>query len=442
MIIAHKYDHLLIDEINEKFGYASNTWLADSLRLLNKPQLAILNLIDGKTTLDEIASKLHLDPFVVTQFANSLADRNIIHFGVPKNLENEHISPKSLTLWIHTTNKCNLGCNYCYISTLQTTGGMSDQVRKQLINRLLVTQANHKLERIHLKLAGGEPLTQYKIWNDFILQATKAFESRNCELKFSFLTNLTILNQEIVSFARANDIQFGVSLDGYGSFHDNTRQFKNGKSSFNQVDRNIRWLVKEKIKVSVSSVITQHNMAGLLPLTNYLIEKKIHFRYSVVRGQFIDRNLLAKYFDQVYSVMEAAVEKGWPASKYFRLNDLKISELGTQTCSSGESGAAIYVNGDVHYCHVQFGTGLGKTGDIFATDLDLMDLIKIGAYNEGYKSEDCMTCHFRHMCTSGCPMYRENGKDPNCGIYHQFIPKLLRLKAKERYYILTQYKNA
>lgn len=133
-----------------------------------------------------------------------------------------------------------------------------------------------------------------------------------------------------------------------------------------------------------------------------------------------------------YSIMQEAIETGWQFSKRHQFCDLKPNELGFQTCASGFSGGAIYVDGSFKYCHVHFGDNSDSINSIFNQDLDLVDMIKQSGSHQDEKSEDCKQCKFRFVCTSGCPVYREDGKDPQCSLYHKFIPLYYQLQGRER----------
>ncbi|WP_409021385.1 SPASM domain-containing protein [Dyadobacter sp. CY261] len=119
---------------------------------------------------------------------------------------------------------------------------------------------------------------------------------------------------------------------------------------------------------------------------------------------------------------------------------MKPDRLGFQTCASGFSGGAIYVDGTFQYCHVHFGQHTGPAFSIFDDELDLVDMINLGAHHEEVKSDDCKKCRYRFVCTSGCPVYRIDGKDPQCSLYHKFIPMFYSLVAKERLKLLRDCK--
>jgi uncharacterized protein len=243
-----------------------------------------------------------------------------------------------------------------------------------------------------------------------------------------------------LAFSKANDIRFGVSLDGLEQYNDASRKFRNGLGSFKMIDENLRKLLAYDIPVSVNTVVGNHNLEGLPSLTHYLIALDIPFRYSIVKGEAVDAQLLEKYLIESYAIMQDAIQTGWSFSNRHQFCDLKPNELGFQTCTSGFSGGAIYVDGTLNYCHVHFGESNQSAFSIFDENMDLVDMIEQGNHYEDMKSTDCFHCKYKAVCTSGCPVYRVNGKDPQCSIYHKFIPLIYELQARERLKLLQDYK--
>lgn len=431
-MIPYQNPHLVKREIDDGFYTIVNTYSTNGLKLLNPNQFKIFNAIDGIKSISKIADDLNFKVDEVQQVLDMLHKKQIVNFDnifQEPNWDNQ--SPRSLNLWIHTTNKCNLGCSYCYITTLQTTGGMSKETIEQLGIKLLQTAKERKLLSVKIRLAGGEPLLQFKNWKDFIISMKSEFKKINCDFTVAFLTNLTYLDDEIIDFSKQNKIGFGVSLDGYGNFHDLTRKFHNGKGSFEKVDANLRKLLSSGIIPSISTVVNQENMEGLTTLTKYLIDLDLHFRYSIVHGENLNRERLSEILTECYDIMETAIyEKNFEFSKKHRLCDLKPSEIFFQTCSSGYSGGAVYVDGGVYFCHVKFGEN-DLSGSIYDND-DLLTTVTKGQSNLGERSSDCMKCNYKYVCTSGCPMYRVDGKDLSCGLYHQHLPRFYELLGRER----------
>lgn len=439
MLIPIKSPNLLLRPLDADHFYAVNCAYPNSLRVLNKTQYTILTAIDNRVTTAELCRKLSIQADVVERFLGILSQTEIIRFDHDFSKPQKPADPESLNFWIHTTNKCNLSCSYCYISTLNTTGGMSEETKRQLLDKLVETVQKRKITNIKFRLAGGEPLSQFKSWKTFIPQAKQVLKEEGCTLDTAFITNLTILNDEILAFSKEQSISYGISLDGLDDYNDTTRKFRSGAGSFKIIDSNLRKLMAHNIPVSVNTVVTNSNLEGLVDLTRYLIDLDVPFRYSIVKGEDIDPELLERCLLQSYSIMEEAIQTGWRFSRRHQFCDLKPNELGFQTCASGFSGGAINVDGSLNYCHVHFGDAAQSSFSIFKEDMDLVDMIQQGSHLENMKSTDCSLCKYKSVCTSGCPVYRVKGKDPQCSIYHQFIPRIYELQARERLKLLRDH---
>jgi uncharacterized protein len=433
-LIPQRAPELLIRPVNDDYAYAVNCSYPNSFRLLNRRQYEILHAVNGRDDVATLAHDLDISADTLEQFLVMLGKTEIVSFNgftVPE----KPTAPNALNFWIHTTNACNLGCSYCYITTLNTGKGMTEAVRRQLINKLLETVKSKGIRHIRLRLAGGEPLGQFTVWKTFIPEARWVLAQAGCRLDAGFVTNLTMLNDEIIKFSKEYEIGYGVSLDGVERLHDATRSFRSGCGSFSIVDANLRKLIAAGIPVSVNTVVSNLNLIGLPELTHYLVELDIPFRYSLVKGEKLHAELLEENLSASYGIMQQAIENGWQFSKRYQFCDLKPNELGFQTCASGFSGGAIYIDGSFKYCHVQFGDNV-PAPTIFDNSLDFVDMIQQGEHFEDHKSDDCKKCRYRSVCTSGCPVYRIDGKDPQCSLYHRFIPKYYELQAQERIRLL------
>ncbi|NTE21936.1 hypothetical protein G6M26_25660 [Agrobacterium tumefaciens] len=65
--------------------------------------------------------------------------------------------------------------------------------------------------------------------------------------------------------------------------HDVTRSFRSGCGSFGIVDANLKKLLANDIPVSINTVVTNLNLAGLPELTAYLIKLDVPFSAPMVK---------------------------------------------------------------------------------------------------------------------------------------------------------------
>jgi len=63
---------------------------------------------------------------------------------------------KTFSFWVHSTDVCNLDCDYCYVKKGRLM--LSRSVADALIDRIVRDNGLLRVEEIHFKFAGGEPL--------------------------------------------------------------------------------------------------------------------------------------------------------------------------------------------------------------------------------------------------------------------------------------------
>jgi uncharacterized protein len=188
-------------------------------------------------------------------------------------------------------------------------------------------------------------------------------------------------------------------------------------------------LLENGIFPGLMCVVTNNNIEGLLALTRFSIENNLNLRLSFVQGEQINTSILIPALYQCSDLYSKAIEKGFNFSKLHRLCDLKTLKPFFQTCCNGFDGGALYVDGEIYFCHKLFGID-ASNGSIFE-DNDLLAIIQRKTYYNNVHS-DCLKCSLRYICTSGCPLERNNGKDIYCEVYKEMLPVIYKLYGKER----------
>lgn len=171
----------------------------------------------------------------------------------------EHIFPRKLILEV--TENCNLRCKYCFNTigngqrihakkqmTAETAFAGIDhyfKVYREKFLRFSASEQEYYLKRAvpNLSWWGGEPFLNFEL-----IKASKSyFENLPWEdlgidknlLRYAVVTNLTVLNSEILEFLVENQINMFVSLDGAQQLHDANRVFANGEGSFEIVKNHL-----------------------------------------------------------------------------------------------------------------------------------------------------------------------------------------------------------
>lgn len=155
-------------------------------------------------------------------------------------------------------------------------------------------------------------------------------------------------------------------------------------------------------------------MDGLIKFVSILLKYNISFRIADAKGENVNRNKLAKVLDKCYEIMNSY--PNFDIRYKHLLCDLNTIEESSTPCSMGVNGAAIYINGDIYFCHSQFGTNQAL-GNIFDQE-NLINQIQKG-FKYHSLSEECKKCEFKKICANLiCPLYQnKENKSPMCNIF-------------------------
>ncbi|MFA5748094.1 MAG: radical SAM protein [Candidatus Absconditabacterales bacterium] len=429
-MLIYKNPRLIIEPIDAEYYACVNPLIKNGMKIITSIQKNILDLFDKNIDFNELCKLTGYEEEKIKKYIEILASKNILNTSGMFEHEKRSKNPKSLNLRIHTTDKCNLRCTYCYIKTKKTFEDMNDDTIDVLLDNIIETVKINGLKTVTLMMSGGEPTILFQKRENKILQLKKNLECVDCKLRISFLTNGTIINDDQIEYIKKNGFGLAISLDGIGKYHDKNRVYINGKGSFGQVSEKINRIIEKGLKPNIMTVVSNDNLDGLVELTEFLISKNLPFRYSFVQGAEIDQQKLLEVMLQCYEIIDKAIENGYKFSQLHRLCDLKFLNPYFQTCICGFSGGAIYLDGGVHFCHVKFGEK-ENNGNI-RENKDILNLISKGKNNLSDLSEDCKNCNHEYICTGGCPIERKDGKDPHCEIYKVLIPKVYQLMGKER----------
>jgi len=423
----YKNPYTFFIPINDRYVLAVNPTQRDSVRLFNISQYELLKAIDNTEITQHIADNQnneHLQKFLGIILQDGFVNTTNI-FEFPK-----FSSPQSLSLWIHTTDACNLRCKYCYIHTKDTNINMSEDVIEALSNKIVQTVVENNLKRVILRLSGGEPFLNYKIWDIYFVNLKEKLLKHDCELRIVFLTNFTLITNEIIEFIKKHNISISGSIDGIGKYNDQTRVFKNGVGAFNNIDKGIKKLLDASITPFLMTVVSNNNLEGLPKFTEFVISENLSMRFSIVQHDSFNYEKALPIFQECYVLFEKAIENGYAFSKKHKLCDLHLTEFHDRTCSCGRNAGTIYTNGDIYFCQQQVG-GLAKLGNVFDSQ-NLINTIVSGDNYNGNLNEECFSCQYQYICSGGCPLARVNDKSESCDFYHKIIPTVYRLIGLER----------
>jgi uncharacterized protein len=354
---------------------------------------------------------------------------------VPSQLDN----PQTLNAWLHVTNACNLGCNYCYVD--KTSESMSDDISRKAIDALFRSAIKHNFKAVQLRYAGGEASLQSErviALHDYALSV-----ARKHQITFygSILSNGVFLAGRTIDLFKERQIGVMISLDGVGAYHDCQRPFINGRGSFQFVNRTITRLLEKNLVPHISVTVSQRNLAGLPELITYILERDLPFSLNYYRDNDCSTHIQDLQFtdEQMIAAMRsvfALIEHDLPYRNLLGslIDKANLKQPHQRACGVGHSYLVIDQKGGIAKCHAD----IKQTVTTIAADDPLLVIRNDSRGVQGYtvhEKESCRSCSWRNWCSGGCPLltYRVTGrndiKSPYCNIYQALFPDVLRLEA-------------
>lgn len=184
------------------------------------------------------------------------------------------------------TEKCNLACTYCY-ETHKTNNRMTKEIAQAAVD-LMFDQEKLKdyysvdnTPAVVLDFIGGEPLLEIDLM-DFIVEY---FKFKAVELDhpwqhnymISISTNGTLyLSKKVQQFLKRNPgrVSTTISIDGNKKLHDTCRVYRNGKGSYDIVERSVKqWVQDNGGRVQTKATISPENIEYMVDSFKHLFEE-------------------------------------------------------------------------------------------------------------------------------------------------------------------------
>ncbi|MFW9873762.1 MAG: radical SAM protein, partial [Candidatus Thorarchaeota archaeon] len=121
------------------------------------------------------------------------------------------------------TLRCNLKCIYCHsVAKSLTAKGydMDKETAKKTVEFIFQSPSR----AITIEFQGGEPLLRFDLVKYIVKYAKQLNKKYKKNLKFSLVTNLTLMNNDILKFLMSHVVGICTSLDGCKLVHNKNRQ--------------------------------------------------------------------------------------------------------------------------------------------------------------------------------------------------------------------------
>lgn len=311
-----------------------------------------------------------------------------------------------LNLMILPNNKCNFHCSYCYSAHGRSNTEISNKKLRDGIKYFL-NPDRAKGERLTISvLGGGEPLLSWELVKSSLQYAYELNKLRDEDLPVSLVTNGSIVNEDIISFCKENNISVSVSFDIIEDVQNAQR------GSYLKVKDNINVLTNNGIDVALNTVITRENVMRMDEMIEVMSQtipqvNKVAFKTLITDSYFENNDQRKKYYhsfiDNFFAAKKLAKSKGITLSCTYLNNTICLSD---RYCPGK---FVITAEGDISICHCVSSKGdvlydqfiygeILTDGSLSITDGKLSEIL---SHDMNY-SDRCDSCIAKWHCAGGC----------------------------------------
>lgn len=360
--------------------------------------------------------------------------------------------PPVRALSLAISQKCNLGCTYCYAD-----GGSFGALPKQMSLETALAAVDLLFkdvmsgERVNLTFLGGEPMSNRAVVCAATRHADLRARETGAKLNLSITTNGTLLTPEDGEFFEEHGFSVTISLDGIGKSHDAQRAFKNGRGSYDRIIERTRPLLasQRKMQVSARVTVTPQNL-DLPAVLEHFIELGFHsvgfspmLSSPTGQGEMQGTDLLVM-LDQMIAAGQEFERKVVAGVRYPFLNmvnAMREIHRGTHRpypCGAGAGYMGVSADGYLSACHRFVENEAGAMGDLTA-GVDQQRQGQWLADRHVHRQEPCRSCWARYMCGGGCHHEVIQRGRPSCdyirGWLHYCLQAYIRLsEARPEYF--------
>ncbi|MBD3155371.1 MAG: His-Xaa-Ser system radical SAM maturase HxsB [Candidatus Aenigmarchaeota archaeon] len=180
---------------------------------------------------------------------------------------------------VSPTLRCNHKCVYCHAKSKPMSAkdfDMDEETAKDTVDFIFQSPSNW----IGIEFQGGEPLVNFPIVKYIIEYAKKKNKKENKRLSFIAVTNLSLMDHDILKYLIKNNVGLCTSLDGPKELHDKNRKLIGKGSSY---DTTVKWIeiIKNEYNYQISALPTTTKFS--LDYSKEIVEEYVKQGFDVIR---------------------------------------------------------------------------------------------------------------------------------------------------------------
>jgi uncharacterized protein len=394
-------DHIYLANVEAMTAFSVSPRMADLIRVIAVTPGSLIPV----AFVQELR-KLQLIPEGEVPVEGSRPDRS-----------RRECSVTNITLLI--AQRCNMRCVYCYGDGGEygEKGMMSLETAFQAVDWLI--DISGSAEHLNICFFGGEPLLNFAVMKEVVPYAREKGEEKGKRFTFSVTTNGSLLNDEIISFIKDEDIRPMISFDGPPEYQNRNRPFRNGRGSYDRIYANIQRLRvalpylgaraivcgdADPFRVKASAAEAGFSTCSLGSASPVILKPRQDSQ-SVdgnCRERALERMLSYKrqLIDELIEVIrERKVNIQCPPTLLHAITNMCAGKRHYYGCGMGRGLAGISIAGDIYPCHRFIGQPEMRMGNIADYKAE-----GLNDYSRAIVEHlpVCQSCWARYWCGGGC----------------------------------------
>jgi len=317
---------------------------------------------------------------------------------------------KVLSVTFIPTYNCNLKCSYCMQGNVKDNKSIvPEDIDKILLfveSQIISSQKiGIPITKLHVGLYGGEPLTQKESIKIFIEKMFDYSKKYNCEIKYSMTSNMTLLDDDVLSLIKRYKISTQISIDGCQKNHDVRRTKLDGSGTYSIIVNNLKKLVSNGLKeyIVIRINIDKENLLEaediLKEIRDYSNDIYFGFldTFSGLNDSFSNQCISSEIYPQIISKKLDEISK-----KYKFIIPARFGKQSpcAMNCIN-KYFIDLYLN--VYKCEMFINKPEVSVGRISSDGRFIPNAGFYHQINRSPKSfSECMSCLLLPMCAGGC----------------------------------------
>lgn len=407
-------------------------------------------LLFGKKEFDEYRKLLRENFMVDSDFLRVLRENGFLKsksFDELSYMEKRYEENKKKAfdkqLTIVPTDKCNLGCFYCYEDKSQWKNMSEDTIRetKKFVRVFLESSPTN---RLNLTWFGGEPTLNLSCIEDISSFVKDVCSKNGIKLYQYMISNGTNINEKVIFRLKAIGVEgIQVTVDGFREDHDMSRPYlssmsiedmspvqieqrrkiepgfgkflnilgqepvqKKTRSTYDDIMKNLQLLHKNGFEVSLRCNIGSSNIKNHeklishleeLGLTDYHESGGVVMPYVAQIFNHKGNESLRDMSREEFSEFEASLKRKICGSTTATIN---LSHFNGESCAANKRYSfCISQSGKLTKCWHHVSNEVHVIGDV--SDLSLAASGSVDEFSP-FKDKDCVSCSVLPTCLGGC----------------------------------------